>query len=84
MPVRTEATPNPNAVKFTVGVQVGGPRSYTPGDEVDHPVAGQLLALPGVASVFMTADFVTVTKQPSADWSDIVPEAERILEHHFG
>ncbi len=41
-----------------------------------------LLAVPGVASVFGVVDFVTVTRQPDADWDDIVPaviEAARAL-----
>lgn len=84
MPVRVEPTPNPNALKFTVGVAVGGPRSYAPGGQVDHPAAAALLALEGVVNVFMTADFVTVSKAPDAGWDDIAPEAQRILEEHFG
>ena len=28
MPVTIESTPNPNALKFTVGVDVGGPKTF--------------------------------------------------------
>jgi hypothetical protein len=84
MPVRIENTPNPNALKFTVGVDVGGPKTFVPAQGTDDPLAGALLALPGVTSVFMTADFVTLTKAPEADWGAIVPTAQEILESHFG
>ncbi len=84
MSVRIEATPNPNALKFSVGVDVGGPKTFVAGREVDDPVALELLVLPGVTSVFMTADFVTLTKTPDGDWNSIAPAAQEILEKHFG
>jgi hypothetical protein len=40
--------------------------------------------LPGVTSIFMTADFVTISKAPDATWDEIVPEATAILEGEFG
>ncbi len=83
MPVTISPTPNPNALKFNVGTDVGGPATFVAGTESDDPVAGPLLALPGVASIFMTADFVTLSKFPDADWESIAPEAERILTEHF-
>jgi hypothetical protein len=47
-------------------------------------MAAGLLALPGVTSVFLTADFVTVSKTADADWGDIIPAATEILRAHFG
>jgi hypothetical protein len=32
----------------------------------------------------MTADFVTISKAPDANWDAIVPEATAILESEFG
>ncbi len=84
MPVTVEPTPNPNAVKFSVGQSVGGPATYAAGAEIDDPLAADLLAIDGVASVFMTADFVTLTRAPSADWEVITPEARRVIESRFG
>lgn len=83
MPVTIEGTPNPNALKFTVGVDVGGPKTFVAGQETDDPVAGALLALVGVTSIFMTADFVTLSKSPTADWESIAPAAQEILEEHY-
>lgn len=84
MPVRPDPTPNPNALKFTVGVPVGGPTTFVAAKPTDDPLGSALLGVPGVTSVFMTADFVTITKDPSATWDDIVPAATPILETHFG
>lgn len=83
MPVTIENTPNPNALKFTVGRPVGGPITLSSGDS-DHPLAAPLFEIEGVASVFMTADFVTLTKAPDGDWNAIAPIAETILADHYG
>ena len=83
MPVRIEATPNPNALKFTVGVDVGGPKTFVAGRDDDDPLAVALLSISGVTSIFMTADFVTLSKTPDAEWSGIAGPAQEILEGHF-
>ncbi len=84
MSVRVEPTPNPNALKFTVGVDVGGPKTFVADRADGDPLAEAILGLPGVTSMFMTADFVTLTKAPDADWGDIAPRATEILQSHFG
>ena len=83
MPVTVSSTPNPNAVKFTVGVSVGGPTTYVPSQPTDDPLGIALLGLPGVSSVFMTADFVTINKLPDAAWELIIEPTTQILEGHF-
>jgi hypothetical protein len=83
MAVTIEATPNPNALKFVVGVDVGGPKTFVPAGDTDDPLASALMALPGVASVFMSADFVTLSKLPDADWDGIAEPARLLLEEHF-
>jgi hypothetical protein len=83
MPVIPNATPNPNALKFTVGATFDAPRSFAAGTEVDDPIAAPLLEIDGVTSVFMSADFVTLTKTPDSDWEDIVPQATAVLEGAF-
>ena len=84
MAIRGEPTPNPNALKFVVGDHFDKPLSFVAGRPADHPAAAALLALPGVTSVFMTADFVTISKAPDAFWDEITPAARHILEGHFG
>jgi hypothetical protein len=82
--IRFQSTPNPNAGKFSADrriVEGKASRSYygaaqAAGDEV----ARALFALDGVASVFMVDDFVTVTKQPDAQWDALVPQVIATLE----
>ena len=83
MSITPERTPNPNALKFSVGVEVGGPRSYVHANAGDDPLAERLLAIDGIASVFMTADFVTVSKSAEADWAEIAPPVQAAIELHF-
>ncbi|NNF69335.1 MAG: scaffolding protein [Acidimicrobiia bacterium] len=83
MPVEIHQTPNPNALKFAVGVDVGGPQTFVPGSDDLPAPADALLAIPGVASMFMTSDFVTLSKMPDASWDDIAETARGILAAHF-
>ena len=83
MAVRFDPTPNPNAGKFTIGQPVGGPGTYVAGSSPDEEFVSQLLEIHGVTSVFLTADFVTISKTPTASWDNIVTEATAILESHF-
>jgi Scaffold protein Nfu/NifU N terminal len=83
MPVSVSPTPNPNALKFTVGVPVGGPTTYLPSQPTDDPLGSALVALPGVSSVFLTADFVTINKLPDAAWELIIEPAQQAIANHF-
>jgi hypothetical protein len=83
MAIRVEQTPNPNALKFSIGSPVGGPGTYVRGSQPEEEWVGALLALDGVASVFFTADFVTISKTPDGSWDAIASEATAILESHF-
>lgn len=83
MAVTVEQTPNPNALKFSVGSPVGGPGTYVKGAEPAEEYLGELLRVDGVASVFFTADFVTISKTPDGSWDAIRPRASAILESHF-
>lgn len=83
MAIRVEQTPNPNALKFSIGSPVGGPGTYVRGSQPEEGWVGALLALDGVASVFFTADFVTISKTPDGSWDAIASEASAILESHF-
>jgi hypothetical protein len=84
VPVSISSTPNPNALKFTVGVDVGGPKTFGAGIDTDDELGSALLGIEGVFSIFMTADFITVTKEADYDWDAIASAAQGIIESHFG
>jgi hypothetical protein len=84
MAVVVAPSPNPNAMKFSVGKPIGGPITHVVGSAPEAGFARSLLEIPGVTSIFMTADFVTISKTPEASWDSITPEATTILETEFG
>lgn len=84
---QTETTPNPNSLKFTTDdgsfIQ-GGVEAYSSEAEAeDSPLARRLFAIDGVDDVFITPQFVTVSKAPSVDWSAVKPDVETILADHL-
>ena len=83
--VRVDATPNPDAMKFTLNKKVAEqPTTIADAQAADtNPVAKALFALKGVKSLFLLNDFITLSKDASAEWGAIVPEAERILKEHY-
>lgn len=83
MTVRVDPTPNPNAMKFTVGQPVGGPGTFVAGSDPGEGFVAEMLAIDGIASIFLTADFVTISKTPGGSWDSIVPAATAILESQF-
>lgn len=82
--IRFQSTPNPNAGKFSADRRIVEGRAsrsyYGAAQAAEDDVARALFALPGVASVFMVDDFVTVTKQPDAQWDALVPQVIATLE----
>ncbi|HSJ10975.1 MAG TPA: NifU N-terminal domain-containing protein [Longimicrobiales bacterium] len=82
--VRYQATPNPNAGKFTVNrkvVEGKASRSFYNAAQAEaDPVAAALFALGGVTNVFMVDDFVTVTRDPAVEWSALIPRVTETLE----
>jgi Scaffold protein Nfu/NifU N terminal len=67
------STPNPDATKFTLDVTLPEMFNATDAERAASiPFASAVFAAGGVASVFGVNDFVTVTRQPGADWEPII------------
>ena len=76
-----QETPNPNARKFLLDRPI-----------VDHPtsffnaaaakgngLAERLFAIPGVCSLLLLNDFITINKAPEARWQAITPVVKDVL-----
>lgn len=85
--IETEATPNPATLKFLPGQEVmgqAGTADFVAGDDATRsPLATRLLALEGVARVFLGADFITVTKDDAAEWQALRPQVLGGVMAHF-
>ena len=79
--VEVQPTPNPNALKFLLDRPISEqPTSFLSPDAADgHSVATRLFAIPGVSSLLLLGDFVTVNKTPEASWADIRDRVRRVL-----
>ena len=84
--IQTEATPNPQTLKFLPGRDVlpGGAIDYpTPDDGMASPLARRLFAVNGVRGVFLGSDFIAVTKDDT-DWAHLKPALlGAVMEHYM-
>jgi hypothetical protein len=71
-------------MKFTLDITLSQRIDTTRGEGADSPFARAMLAVEGVASVFGVNDFVTVTREPEADWDPIVCAVEEAAAEHLG
>lgn len=83
-PIHSSPTPNPNSLKFTADGETfldGGMISISSKDQAeDGSLAARLISLSGVTDVFITPQFVTVSKDNAANWATLSPKVEAILE----
>ncbi|MFZ3579292.1 NifU N-terminal domain-containing protein [Virgibacillus sp. DJP39] len=83
MAVRPEATPNPNALKFTSDKLIfegNSSISVMPGDTSEHEILNELMNLDGVDNVFGYQNFITVNKQFDAEWDNLSPIVQEVIE----
>jgi hypothetical protein len=84
--VQVSTSPNEHALKFTIGQPAveSGHKTYANAEEAEEsPVAKILFTLEGVASVFLMADFITVTKKTDASWDTLQSAAVEAIQASF-
>jgi Fe-S cluster biogenesis protein NfuA len=84
--IQTEATPNPEVLKFIPGqpVSPAGPHEFRSADETaQSPLAAALFQVEGVTRAFFGSDFLTVTKDADREWKHLkAPVLAAIMEHY--
>lgn len=84
--IQTEATPNPQTLKFIPGQAVidQGNLEYLSGDQASQsPLASRLFGIDGVQAVFLGTDFISVTKG-TMEWQQLKPAVlGAIMEHYM-
>lgn len=85
--IQTEPTPNPDTLKFLPGQPVTGstgPYEFASLDEAGtSPLAQTLFDVTGVTRVFLGSDFISLSKEPAADWMHVRPMALAAIMDHF-
>ena len=71
--VQTEATPNPNSLKFLPGRSVSNIGSFevTKKEDTNNELVRNLLSINGVTGIFLGQDFLSVNKKEEVIWEDI-------------
>lgn len=84
--IQTEATPNPQTLKFIPGKPVidQGNMEFLSRDTAENsPLALRLFGIDGVETVFLGTDFISVTKG-SMEWQSLKPAVlGAIMEHYM-
>jgi Fe-S cluster biogenesis protein NfuA len=84
--IQTEATPNPQTLKFLPGkaVMPAGSADFPSAEGASaSPLAERLFGVDGVTGVFLGPDFITVTKGADIDWLHIKPALLGAIMEHY-
>ena len=84
--IQTEDTPNPDTLKFMPGDKVlnSGSVDFSSVEKsAVSPLASRLFEIEGVSRVFLSTDFISVTKKSSLEWNALKPSIlTGIMEHY--
>tara|TARA_R110002167_G_scaffold212365_2_gene416957 strand:- start:330 stop:890 length:561 start_codon:yes stop_codon:yes gene_type:complete len=83
--IQTEATPNPETLKFLPGLQVlpRGTANFPSVEEAAiSPLALRLFEIDGVSEVFLGGDFISVSKD-RGEWPHLKPMILGAIMEHF-
>lgn len=86
--IQTEQTPNPATLKFLPGRAVLGdadPVDFQDADSAagNSPLAEELFKIDGVTAIFLSADFISVSKSDDKEWYVLKPAILGVIMQHF-
>ena len=85
--IYAEMTPNPVAMKFVLNSllmkEAGKSVEFRTCEKAEaSPLAKKLFTFPYVKGVFIAANFVTVTRDESIEWYEVIPELKELIRLH--
>lgn len=81
--IYAEATPNPNTMKFVANRYLlpRDTKEFTNAHEtIDAPIAAALFDFPFVKNVFISNNYITITKPEQESWDEIIPMLKDFLK----
>jgi Fe-S cluster biogenesis protein NfuA len=85
--IYTEASPNPNSMKFVLNFMLtpeGASFDFpSPEQALGSPLAVELFGFDFVRRVFIMNNFVTITKEEAIDWNEVVLELKIFFRQYF-
>ena len=85
--IYAESTPNPASMKFVANrmlISEGATAQYlNAGETKKAPLPNKLFQFPFVKGIFVSANFITITKSDIVSWDDITMELRELLRDYL-
>ena len=83
--VYSESTPNPNTMKFVTSLKLSSTEVEfnTPEEADEAPLAARIFSFPFVTDVFISNNFITVTKANSVEWIEVTNELREYIKNYL-
>ncbi|GAB4137316.1 MAG: hypothetical protein Fur0041_12070 [Bacteroidia bacterium] len=85
--IYAESTPNPSTMKFVANkllIEEGATANYTSAaDTSKAPLPARLFQFPFVKGVFISANYITITKSDALSWDDVTLELREFLKEYL-
>jgi Fe-S cluster biogenesis protein NfuA len=84
--VYAESTPNPASMKFVLNSYIleEGSVEYTSKEQArECPLAVQLFSFSGISGVFITTNFITISKSTDIDWYELIPILREFIKSYI-
>jgi len=84
--IYAESTPNPASMKFVASRMLitGNPVEFLNKSQAKNsPLALELFNFPFVKAIFMSSNFITITKTEIIDWNEIILEIREFLKDYL-
>lgn len=85
--IYAEMTPNPSTMKFVADILLienGKTVEYTKIEDTENaPLAARLFSFPFVTEVFISSNFITISKNNSIDWQDVFGEIREYISNYL-
>jgi Fe-S cluster biogenesis protein NfuA len=85
--IYAESTPNPTSMKFVANqllIDEGATAQYLSTEETKgSPMAQRLFQFPFVKGVFISSNYVTITKNDTVAWEDIILQMREFLREYL-
>ena len=84
--IYSESSPNPSSMKFVANHLLcqGTPVEYNKSSNLTNsPIALKLFQFPFVSGIFISRNFITITKNESVKWGDVVNEIRCFIQDYL-
>lgn len=85
--IYTETTPNPESMKFVANCMLTEPGTgaeyVNPESTGSSPLAAKLFQFPFVRNIFISGNFITLTKIDGLEWTDITTELRDFIRDYI-